>query len=82
MLKPSGLVLISGTCEWFHSEPCQPSLEVGQEASYLGQKGNSRLVGKVVHLCRVKPDISAMLMDTSVLDPSMCVVLIHGCYKY
>ena len=77
----SGLLLISGTCEWSRSEPCRPPLEVGQEADHLRQKGNSWLVGKDVHLCRVKPDISAVLTDTSGLDPSMCMVLIHGCYK-
>jgi hypothetical protein len=35
----------------------------------------TRVVGKVYNLCRVKTDISAVLMVTSVLDPHMIIEL-------
>ena len=36
---PSGPNLLDESVERLHSEPCRPSLEVGQEISYLGRKG-------------------------------------------
>ena len=50
---PSGPNLLDEFFERLHSEPCRPSLEVGQEISYLGQKGKSRLTVNVYNLCRV-----------------------------
>ena len=50
---PSGPYLLDESFERLHSEPCRPSLEVGQEISYLGRKGKSRLRVKVYNLCRV-----------------------------
>ena len=38
---PSGSNLLDETFERLQSEPCQPSLEVGQEISYLERKGKS-----------------------------------------
>ena len=38
---PSGPNLLDESFERLHSEPCRPSLEVGQEISYLEQKGKS-----------------------------------------
>ena len=39
--------------ERLHSEPCRPSLVVGQEADHLGRTSKSRLTVKVYNLCRV-----------------------------
>ena len=50
---PSGPNLLDESFERLHSEPYQPSLEVGQEISYLERKGKSRLTVKVYNLCRV-----------------------------
>ena len=50
---PSGPNLLDETFERLHSEPCRPSLEVGQENSYLGQKGKSQLTVNVYKLYRV-----------------------------
>ena len=50
---PSGPNLLDEFFERLHSEPCRPSLEVGQENSYLGQKGKSRLTVNVYKLYRV-----------------------------
>ena len=38
---PGGPNLLDEFFERLHSEPCRPPLEVGQEISYLGQKGKS-----------------------------------------
>ena len=50
---PRGPNLLDESFERIHSEPCPPSLEVGQEISYLRRKGKSRLTVKVYNLCRV-----------------------------
>ena len=50
---PSGPNLLDETFERLHSEPCRPSLEVGQENGYLGRKGKSQLTVNVYKLCRV-----------------------------
>ena len=50
---PSGPNLLDESFERLHSEPCRPFLEVGQEISYLGRKGKSRLTVNVYNLCRV-----------------------------
>ena len=36
---PSGTNLLDESFERLHSEPCRPSLEVGEEISYLEAKG-------------------------------------------
>ena len=38
---PGGPNLLDEFFERIHSEPCRPSLEVGQEISYLERKGKS-----------------------------------------
>ena len=50
---PSGPNLLDEFFERLHNEPYQPSLEVGQENSYLRQKGKSQLTVNVYKLCRV-----------------------------
>ena len=50
---PGGPNLLDEFFERLHSEPCRPSLEVGQENSYLGRKGKSQLTVNVYKLCRV-----------------------------
>ena len=50
---PGGPNLLDEFFERLHSEPCRPSLEVGQENGYLGRKGKSQLIVNVYKLCRV-----------------------------
>ena len=50
---PGGPNLLDEFFEMLYSEPCRPSLEVGQENSYLGQKGKSQLTVNVYKLCIV-----------------------------
>ena len=50
---PSGPNMLDEFFERLHSEPYRPSLEVGQENSYLGRKGKLQLIVNVYKLCRV-----------------------------
>ena len=50
---PSGPNWLDEFFERLHIGPCRPSLEVGQENSYLGRKGKSQLTVNVYKLCRV-----------------------------
>ena len=50
---PGGPNMLDEFFERLYSEPCRPSLEVGQENSYLRRKGKSQLTVNVYKLYRV-----------------------------
>ena len=50
---PGSPNLLDEFFERLYSEPCRPSLVVGQEADHLGRKDKSRLTVDVYKLCRV-----------------------------
>ena len=50
---PGGPNLLDKFFERLYSEPCRPSLEVGQDVGRLRQKGKSQLMVKVYNLYRV-----------------------------
>ena len=68
-LKPQQLLLIRMTREKLHSDPCQLTLEVSQEADHLGQRAITTRGEKCTNSAEYKTDISAVLMDMSDLDP-------------
>ena len=77
----AGCLLFYGPCEMFHSETLPAHLNSVLGSSY---PRHIRIMtwSEHAHLCRVKTDISAMLMDTSGLDSHMMSKLdSHGYWR-